>query len=216
MAFKRGFALLALGTALIAPGSAAASMQLVSVNQPTLAKTFVALHGLNPSPEPDVISVSLSGADVVITDTVGISSFPSNCTGLQPTTVSCPFAAYDDLSMRTGPGNDQFTSTLASPNLTPKQIFGPTVSVYVNGALGPGNDRFTGGDATDAIFGGAGTDRLAGGGGNDVLAGDSGNDRLFGGTGVNLLQGAKGRDVCVTERGGPKDRVSSCERIRVH
>jgi Ca2+-binding RTX toxin-like protein len=232
MGFRGGIALLAMGTLLIVCPAAGATMQLVSVNEPTPAKTFVELHGLNPSADQDLVSVDLSGNDVVISDQVGIGEFPPNCRRLQTTTVSCPFAAYDDVSMRTGPGNDQVTSSLASPNLTIKQIFGPTVSVYMNAALGGGNDRFVGGDATDAVSGGTGRDVLSGGGGNDLLNGNAGNDlisggdggddlfgnggrdRLIGGPGVpDYMIAGKGRDTCIGHE--RRDRVLSCEKIRL-
>jgi Ca2+-binding RTX toxin-like protein len=210
---RGGIALLVVCVLIVMPGTAAASMQLVSVNEPTAAKTFVALHGLNASRERDVISVSLSGSDVVISNAAGISSFPANCRGLDANTASCPFGAYDDISLRTGPGNDRVASTLSSPQLTLKQIFGPTVSVYVNAVLGPGKDRFRGGDATDAVIGGPGRDLLTGGGGSDLLVGNSGSDRLSGSAGIDLMVGGKGNDHCVADR--KDDRVAGCDLIHL-
>jgi Ca2+-binding RTX toxin-like protein len=210
---KGGIALLIVGVLMVMPGTAGASMQLVSATEPTAAKAFVALHGLNPSAERDQISVSMSGSDVVISDQVGINSFPGNCRGLDGNTVSCPFSAYDDIALLTGPGNDQVESTLASPQLTLRQIVGPNVSVYVNAVLGPGKDRFSGGNATDAVFGGPGRDRITGGGGSDYLVGNAGNDRVSGSAGVDLMVGGKGNDHCVADRG--RDRVAGCELVHL-
>jgi Ca2+-binding RTX toxin-like protein len=210
---RAGAVLVAVAALAVGPTAAGASMQLVSATEPTPVKTFVALHGLNPSAERDQISVSMSGSDVVIADQVGISSFPANCHGLDANSVSCPFSAYDDIALLTGPGNDQVESTLTNPQLTLKQIVGPSVSVYVNAVLGPGKDRFRGGSATDAVFGGPARDLLTGGGGSDFLVGNAGDDRVSGSAGVDLMIGGKGRDHCVADRG--RDRVAGCELVHL-
>jgi Ca2+-binding RTX toxin-like protein len=211
--WKGGIAPLVVAGVLALPAMAGASMQLVSATEQTPTMTFPALHGLNPSAEQDLIAVSRSGSDVVITDRAGISSFPANCRQLQPGTVACPFSAYGDISLQTGPGNDRFNSTIPAPTLTLKQILGPNVSVYLNAVLGPGDDVFNGGNATDFALGGAGRDRLFGGGGTDLLAGNAGNDRLSAGPGRrDLMVGSKGRDLCIGE---PRDLVATCERVRV-
>jgi Ca2+-binding RTX toxin-like protein len=198
---------------LALPATAGASMQLISVTEPTPARTFVALHGSNDSTERDVVSVVPSGSDVVITDQAGIGSFPANCSAFEPNAVTCPFSAYDDISIDTGRGNDRFSSNSVGPKLTLKQILGPNVAVYVNAVLGPGKDRFFGGDASDAVFGGSGADRIYGGGGTDYLAGDAGNDRMVASLGRrDLMLGGGGRDRCTGE---PKDLVSHCERVNV-
>jgi Ca2+-binding RTX toxin-like protein len=210
---KGGIAILIAGVLLAVPATAGASMQLVSVTEPTPARTFVALHGTNDSTERDVVSVVPSGSNVVITDDAGIGSFPANCRRSEANVVTCPFSAYDDISLDTGPGNDRFSSNSVGPNLTLKQILGPNVAVYVNALLGPGKDRFFGGDATDAVFGGPGADRIFGGGGTDYLAGDAGNDRIVASLGRrDLMLGGGGRDRCTGE---PKDLVSHCERVKV-
>jgi Ca2+-binding RTX toxin-like protein len=207
-------------------------MQLVPVDEPTPAKTFHALHGVNDSAESDLVSISQAGTEVVFDDAAGIGAFPADCHRLGPTSVSCIAADYDDVAAFTGPGNDAVTSTYPAPNLTIKQIFGPIASVYVNANLGPGNDRFRGDNGTDAVGGGAGRDRLVGNGGNDLLDGQSGNDIAVGGAGTDFLAGdagrdrliagsgvpdhmigGKGQDTCVAHEG--RDRVLGCERVRL-
>jgi Ca2+-binding RTX toxin-like protein len=211
--WKGGIAALVVAGLLAVPATASASLQLASATEQTGTMTFLALHGLNPSAERDLVAVSRSGSEVVITDRAGISSFPANCRQVQSDTVACPFSAYGDIALQTGPGNDRFNSTIPAPTLTLKQILGPNVSVYVNAILGPGDDVFSGGNATDFALGGPGRDRIFGGGGTDLLAGNAGNDRLSAGPGRrDLMVGAKGRDLCIGE---PKDLVATCERVRV-
>jgi hypothetical protein len=213
MGRKGGVAIVIAAALLALPASAGASMQLVAGDDHSSTRAFHFLRGFNQSPEPDAVSVSQSGADVVISDAVGITSFPADCRAIDQNTAACPFSNYDDLSLRLGEGNDQVVSTLAGPQLSLKQILGPNVSVYMNATLGPGNDRFIGGAATDAVFAGPGRDRVTGGGGTDYLQGDAGNDRLVAGAGRrDLMVGSKGRDLCIGE---PKDLVATCERVRV-
>jgi Ca2+-binding RTX toxin-like protein len=222
---------LILAAALLASSPAAiASMQLVPVDEPTSVKTFHTLHGINESADRDVVSISQSGSQAVVTDEVGISGFPADCHALSPVTVSCTAADYDDIAFFTGPGNDRVNSTYVGPSLTIDQIVGPDVSVYINAALGPGNDRFNGDDGTDAVGGGPGRDRLIGKGANDLLDGQGGNDLISGGAGTDEMFGGSGRDRLIAGPGVPdymiagngrdtciaherRDRVGSCERI---
>lgn len=57
------------------------------------------------------------------------------------------------------------------------------------------NDRLTGNDADNAIYGGGGEDLLSGGAGADLLSGETGNDRIDGGPDVDLLDGGAGTDT---------------------
>jgi hypothetical protein len=78
-------------------------------------------------------------------------------------------------------GNDRFA---CNPDVTtPMGVFG-----------GSGNDRLSGGAATDVLNGEDGSDILFGGGGDDALSGGNGNDRLFGGGGGDALDGDAGDD----------------------
>ena len=213
MGCREGVAILIAGALLVLPATAGASMQLIAVDAQSSTATFHTLRGINQSSERDVVSVSQTGPDVVISDAAGIGSFPADCRTIDQNAAACPFSNYDDISLRVGAGNDRVASTLTSPQLTLKQILGPSVSVYMNATLGAGNDRFTGGTATDAAFGGPGRDRITGGGGTDFLAGNAGEDLLFSGPGRrDLMVGGKGRDHCAGE---PKDQVAGCERVNV-
>jgi hypothetical protein len=220
-------------TALLALSPAAsASMQLVVVDEPTPVKTFHTLHGINMSAENDAISVTQSGSEIVMLDQVGISGFPADCHRQSPTIVACPASGYDDFAFFTGAGNDSVTIQAIYPNLTIKQIFGPSVAVFMNATLGPGNDTFVGGNGTNAAAGGAGRDRMIGGPANDLLNGNQGSDHVSGGGGVDelfgnagrdritagpgvpdLMVGGKGRDSCIADEG--KDLVAGCERVRL-
>ncbi len=60
-----------------------------------------------------------------------------------------------------------------------------------------GNDYMEGGDGADHLFGGAGNDELAGDEGVDYLDGGDGNDVLAGGDGPDTLVGGAGDDIFV-------------------
>jgi hypothetical protein len=226
-------ALLVTGSLAVTAGTADASMQLSLSTGHSSTRTFRDLHAVNSTSEADVASVSQSGTDVVINDSVGISSFPADCHRVLATAVACPQSGYDDVAFFTGAGNDVVTSELPIyPNLTIDQIAGPDLAVFVNATLGPGRDRFVGGVGTDAAAGGPGRDRLVGGNGNDLFNGNTGDDRIFGGRGTDEMFGnagrdrlvagpgvpdymlaGKGRDTCVAHEG--RDRVAGCERVRL-
>lgn len=83
---------------------------------------------------------------------------------------------------------------------------GPSEPVH----LGPGSDRYVGGDDRDVVYGDGGDDTLNGGGkadqlyggaGDDGLIGSQGNDRLHGGQGNDFLAGERGSDVLIGGRG---------------
>ena len=59
------------------------------------------------------------------------------------------------------------------------------------------DDRLTGNDAANWIWGRHGDDGIYGGAGDDTLTAQSGDDTLDGGFGVDLLSGGSGRDVFV-------------------
>jgi Ca2+-binding RTX toxin-like protein len=230
---RAAIALLVTGILAITAGTADASMQISLFTGHSSTRTFRDLRAINSTTEADVASVGQSGTDVVINDSVGISTFPADCHRLLATAVACPLSGYDDVSFFTGPGNDVVTSEFPSyPNLTIDQIAGPDVAVFVNATLGRGRDRFQGGKGTDAAAGGPGRDRMVGGDGNDLFNGNAGDDRIFGGDGTDELFGnagrdrlvagpgvpdymlaGKGRDTCLAHEG--RDRVGSCERVRL-
>jgi Ca2+-binding RTX toxin-like protein len=67
------------------------------------------------------------------------------------------------------------------------------VSAIVDG--GDGDDRISGGRASDIITGGEGNDRISGGAGDDELFGGAGNDRVLGDSGNDDLSGGEGADL---------------------
>ncbi|SDF37228.1 DUF4214 domain-containing protein [Limimaricola pyoseonensis] len=69
-------------------------------------------------------------------------------------------------------------------------------------ALGPGDDRVSGGVGRDQFHGGAGDDVLSGGGGADVLVDGPGQD---------VLSGGAGADVFVLLADGEADRIADFE-----
>ncbi|MFN6979102.1 MAG: calcium-binding protein [Gemmobacter sp.] len=64
-----------------------------------------------------------------------------------------------------------------------------------------GNDTLRGGEKSDFLFGGPGRDVLHGEGGNDRLWGGNARDRLFGGDGDDTIRGGRMRMCsCITVR----------------
>lgn len=97
----------------------------------------------------DVISITLTGANLVVTNN-GVAS-------------SVPAATVTRIEVTALDGDDQVT--LDASVTAPATILG-----------GNGNDQLVGGSGADTLSGGAGNDALEGGGGNDATAGDAGND----------------------------------------
>ena len=138
----------------------------------------------------DIVSVSLSGNTITITDTGpgGITTAATECTAVNATTVTCPFDPpdpappadpffpVDDIDADLFEANDAFTSS--APIVT----------------------DVTGGDGDDNLSGGPDDDDLDGDEGNDTLNGNDGNDDLEDGhtgftTGGNdIMIGGNGRD----------------------
>jgi Ca2+-binding RTX toxin-like protein len=78
--------------------------------------------------------------------------------------------------------------------------FSSDIPVPVTIRGGPGDDRLTGGGASDKIAGGPGNDVLVGRRGDDWIEGGPGIDRLIGGQGDDRLVGGPDKDRLV---GGP-------------
>lgn len=72
------------------------------------------------------------------------------------------------------------------------KISGTNYADYLFG--GGGGDTIGGNLGNDTLFGGAGADKLNGHEGNDALNGDAGNDTIFGGAGADKLNGGIGDD----------------------
>lgn len=69
------------------------------------------------------------------------------------------------------------------------------------------NDKISGGDGNDTLFGKRGDDLIIGGDGNDMLSGSFGNDTLIGGDGDDRLFGAVGDDLLIG--GAGNDRIQA-------
>lgn len=85
-----------------------------------------------------------------------------------------------------------------SLNLSAKTFFDYFMAADTKGAwdyLFSGNDKITGTQYADYLFGGAGNDIVAGGTGNDVLEGNAGDDVLYGSKGADTLAGGTGADT---------------------
>ncbi|MFN3643107.1 MAG: calcium-binding protein [Gemmobacter sp.] len=90
---------------------------------------------------------------------------------------------------------------------TPETLFlttlrGNRLDNRITGTEGPddifglaGNDTLRGGEKSDFLYGGPGRDVLHGEGRNDRLWGGDGRDRLFGGDGNDTIWGGRGADV---------------------
>lgn len=75
-----------------------------------------------------------------------------------------------------------------------------------------GNDELYGESGDDKLYGGYGDDLLSGGDGRDKLYGDKGNDVLIGGTGDDVLVGGDGDDTYVFEAGSGRDVIYNEDR----
>jgi Ca2+-binding RTX toxin-like protein len=155
----------------------------------------------NLDDETNTVTVTLSGGVYTISDSAGMGA-GANCDDNtpDPDTVTCPAQPVASISADLGPGNDKFTSMVA----TPAKVMG-----------GPGTDDLTGGPGADELIGGPDSDTLHGGGGNDVMKGEtvagdagtaantmdggSGNDTMDGGAGPDVMMGGADAD---TENGG--------------
>ncbi len=82
------------------------------------------------------------------------------------------------------------------------------------------DDKITGDDNSNALYGGPGKDVVKGLGGTDLLLGNAGDDKLLGGAAADLLEDLSGKDLL--DGGGSKDTCSddgsgdkrrSCERV---
>lgn len=142
----------------------------------------------------DIVSVSLAGNTVTITDTGpgGITTADPVCTAVNATTVTCPldppdpappsapFTPVDEVDAELDEGNDVFTSS--APIET--GIDGDEGDDNLQGS--PDDDDLDGGDGNDTLNGGDGNDDIDDGhtalttGGNDLVIGGNGRDSTTG------------------------------------
>jgi Ca2+-binding RTX toxin-like protein len=183
--------------------------------------------------ETNVVSVTLGGGQIVVTD-AGVATITTGgvCSnGTAANVVTCPIDGITRLELDSGDLDDQITNATSLPG----QLFGETGHDTLRGGDagerldgGPGPDTLDGGGGNDEIYGaaaqepGAGvdSDTLTGGPGDDVLSGSGGpdsvdggpgNDRLNGFGGADGLRGQEGADVVIggsgndVQDGGPGD-----------
>src|SRR5919198_279903 len=149
--------------ALLAPATARAAT--VSTSGATLS--FVAGDG-----KENVTTVTVSGANFVITDSGEAMTEGAGCSQAVVGTVTCPTAGITALSVDSRDGNDRITVT------------GTSVAATLNGGEG---DALIGSTSANVLLGGGGDDTLDGDAANDVLDGGSGADDLVGGAGTDLV-----------------------------
>src|SRR5215204_1553385 len=146
---------------------------------------------ISGGPEDGGLNISLSpdGRTYEIISTVPLEVGGNLCSHPEerPNALDCKAAAIAGFEVNAGGGSDIvfFTSDIPVP-------------VTVRG--GAGDDKLSGGDASDKIIGGPDDDALIGRRGADWILGGPGRDRLVGGAGDDMLRGGPERDKLV---GGP-------------
>ncbi|MFG1612249.1 hypothetical protein ACGFI3_05800 [Nonomuraea wenchangensis] len=174
----------AMGLRALVVGAAAAG-PLFAVAGPAHAAGTVDNSGgrlvISSTTTNNAVTVSVSGTNLVVVDTLTTLSPGGSCAQVDAHTVRCPSAGVADMSAVLGPGSDVFTNNTALPSL----VF-----------LGDGADFFQGGSARDQVSGGGGNDRMSGNGGDDTLLGGAGTtDRASGGSGADACT-AEIEDTC--------------------
>ena len=129
------------------------------------------------------LTVSLSGADFVLSDPGAAISAAPPCSG-SGSTATCPTAGIIGFTISGGDEADSLRNTTSTPS---------TLSG------GDGNDSLEGGSASDTLRGNQGIDTLSAGGGNDLIdvRGDRG-DIVSCGSGVDTVR-ADGADLVATD-----------------
>lgn len=145
------------------------------------------------SNEQNVVTVTISGPDVIVTESgpgVTLTS-PLGCTPVAPNSFNCgPVSGITLMkALLRNLGDSLDASAVAFP-------------VYAKG-----------GGGSDVLIGGTGDDGLSGSGGNDTLRGNLGQDKLVGGGGAdqlfdNLIAGPSDGDVDILNCGTGVDTVS--------
>jgi Ca2+-binding RTX toxin-like protein len=206
---------------LIALSAAAAALPAsASAGIATRANDSNVLMLIENGAEVNTMTVTLSGGVYTIADDANMGA-GANCNDNtpDPKTVTCPAAAVVTLMANLGPGNDKFTSLVA----TPTKVLGGTGLDELNGGTGP--DELIGGPENDTLNGGAGNDlivaesvprdtttgqnKLDGGSGDDVIEGGAGVDTIDGGADADMIEGGNGPDT--VDGGDGADAVSGAE-----
>lgn len=110
----------------------------------------------------NVVTVTRSGADLLLHDSGDTVAPGEGCSAVDPNTVRCAASAYVLLAL--GDGDDRATNDTDIPS---------NLSILPDGPQGiqggPGDDVLTGGSANDGLSGDEGDDTLHGNGGDDGL-----------------------------------------------
>ena len=135
------------------------------------------------------ISLTPDGREYVILSAAPLEVGGNLCSHPEevPNELFCKATAIAGFEVNVGSGSDTVVFTSDIP-----------VPVTIRG--GPGNERLTGGGASDKVIGGPGHDLLVGRRGDDWIFGGPGPDRLVGGPGDDQLRGGPDKDSIV---GGP-------------
>ncbi len=97
-----------------------------------------------------------------------------------------------------------FAGVGGSPVIPPYDEYVEGCKIQINGETiqgGPGRNRISGTERSDALLGGGGNDKLEGLGSGDCIDGESGIDRILGDPGKDFLRG-----------GGAKDKINGVGR----
>ncbi|MEW9548301.1 calcium-binding protein [Nonomuraea sp. NPDC050783] len=163
---------------------AAAAVPLLAVAGPAHAAGTVSNTGgrlaISSTTTNNAITVSVSGSNVRVVNTLTTLSPGGTCTQVNANTVQCPAASVSDMSANLSSGTDLFINNTSLPSL----VF-----------LGNGGDIFQGGSNQDLVNAGGGNDRMTGNGGDDTLLGGLGSDTASGGTGTDTCT-AETEDTC--------------------
>jgi hypothetical protein len=189
---RRLSVVVALAVAGLATMGAASALAASDVNYSANSSgSDIDIDGEN---DVDLITVSLAGNTVTITDTGpgGITTADPDCTAVNASTVTCPFdppdpappaepfQPVDNVQVELEEDDDTFTTSAP-------------IDTNVDGD--DGNDNLQTGSADDFLDGEAGNDTLNGGEGDDDLDdghtafGTGGNDVLIGGPGRDAMTG---------------------------
>jgi hypothetical protein len=147
------------------------------------------------TPWNDVVSVTVSGTDLLINDSGTTSTFQ--------------VAQIRRILFNGGAGDDriELPSTLNIP-----LVFrgGAGSDTAIGGA---GNDTLYGEGGSDLLIGNGGNNEIRGAGGNDRIIGGPGNDSLFGGAGNNLINGGGGTDFIDRSKGSNQINTGSAALV---
>lgn len=183
-----------LAGGMVATGpSLPANIELLSIS-PLVSGlvTFVDLDGIANSWNANW-TVQASDANRLIFDT----GAGADAVNLNLTITGQPDSALPLAQINSGPGNDIISISLALANATAPLTAGLAPSLSFIAAAtqlgaeihaGAGNDRVTGSDFADRIFGEAGNDLINVGGGNDFIEAGPGVDVVHAGAGDDIMK----------------------------